>query len=419
MNKELKYFRKIAKIAVKYSEKKKDYDFNELNQDIKELAEFSHYLEGVIYNAESGRNGLIANALEKMRNIESCIANLPSRQAAVQSSEQPENGWMDKKGICRKYGLKMNTLNSKLKKTDVKSKRDGHRKLYLVDDSIGEQLKSPQKISESLGKDWMTVKQISGKYKIGGATFYNKIRQIEVETRKIGKKKFYHVTEDVEDRLKVDLEGYVTKNEMLKKCRLSPATFYKRAERHNISLETKKAGNTLWIKMLNPEQISLLQQRLKEKAVDNPSGYVSQQELLQKCGLSYTALRSRLKSYSIPYETKKIGKRLFFKEFGPVEIKLLKHKKLKDEKIGEIRQSIESGREIKRIPKFKNHIDLDSLNKKLGTTDGKILEMMDELDIKPAFRGHNERKITYFRNKDIRKFREFLEAKKGEENKRD
>jgi hypothetical protein len=193
--------------------------------------------------------------------------------------------------------------------------------------------------------NWMGLKAISEKYQISSATAYQRLVRLSPQKRRLGKNIEYVISDDIAKQLQLD----------------------GRSLRYEANAENRARKQ------------AEIEYKIREKR-----GYMPVKKLLKRCHLTVLAtLYHRLKQYGINYETKKIGKRLFFKKPSTEQIRLLRHRKLKYESIEGIKNSILN--KVRKPRTLPGHVRLEDINRYLGTTDGIILGFMTELGINPHF----------------------------------
>ena len=323
MNKDLKYFKSIAKIASDYS--KGDYsDLKGLNNALNEIKKFSHYLEGIVNDMEKGKDVMIGDMLKKLENMKSSYSQQPSElsQAIAQPVPAVQGDWMSKKDACRKYDLSGTTFDKKTRGY-AETRKSGRRVEYLITEDMEKKLKTDLR---------------SLRYK--------------------GKNEANEVNADKNSGLVKQLlsNGYISRKELAKKCNVTAAGIDYRMKTHNIKLEKKEVGHSVYYKQPSDKELSLLKGSAEPQ---NLEGYIPKNEMLKKVKLTDVSFYSRAKAYKIDLETKRIGLKLYFKELKPFEAELIKHRKLKCETIDGIKKKIQekmSGMDSAENAKLKKKI---------------------------------------------------------------
>ena len=228
--------------------------------------------------------------------------------------------------------------------------------------------------------NWMNIEDACAKYRLSKSTFYTKVRGF-VETRVSNRSVEYLITDYVKKILKTDLRSLMY-------------TDSKNKYKENVKFDLK--------------------------------GYMPKHDVIKKCGTDLRTILRRLKRYNIPFETKRIGHKLYFKEFTPLEFRLLMYRNLKSEDIKAVFEEKQNTKLYKKepskedkekkseIPTLEGCIRLEDLNKKIGTTDGIICGFISKLKIKPKFVNTPEGKDPQFEKKYIKIFKNLLQVEKEE-----
>jgi hypothetical protein len=221
MNKELKYFKSIAKLAIKYSEKQSP-EISELKNDIKALKEGYKHLEGIVESVEElidRKNDAIINELTlRQKNLESnyeILIKQSDKSPAYGPEGLKEYSSAQLQKIC---GYKSaQTLYNRFKSNSLnpKKRKIGNKVLYrLSSEDLNILRQRKGKLKEE--KDplvhsggYESLKAILKELDISSATFYRKFKgyklkpKIKSESHKLS----YCFTKEDKEKLRQDCRG--------------------------------------------------------------------------------------------------------------------------------------------------------------------------------------------------------------------
>lgn len=221
MNKELKYFKAIAQLAVKYSGKK-FYDISELKNDFKSLKEGYKHLEGIVESVEEmidmEMGHIIHDMILRQKNLENQYNDLVQQQAKSPQTQAPayaskiseelkEYTATDLQKIC---GYKSGqTLYNRIKTNnlDLKKRKEGLKVFYQVSADDLYVLKHGKNMSEAgapaHSKGYQSVQEILRELGISNFSFYTKLKACKLKplVKKEGRKSLYLLTREDKEKL--------------------------------------------------------------------------------------------------------------------------------------------------------------------------------------------------------------------------
>jgi len=222
MNKEIKYFRYLAKIALKYSGKP-DYDMSELKSDLMALKDGRKHLEGLVESVEGiidRRIGeIIHNMMIRQKNLESNYESLIQQKTKspvhAPSFEPPkgakEYSIAELQKICGyKSGQtlynRINNYNLKLNK-----RKEGLKVFWQISAEDLEKLKhGKSKLEESAdatnSKGYQSAKDVVKELDISYNTFLRKLKECKLKPgiKKEGRTILYLLTKKDKEKLSHD-----------------------------------------------------------------------------------------------------------------------------------------------------------------------------------------------------------------------
>lgn len=220
MNKELKYFKSIAKLAVKYSGKYSP-ELPELKNDLKALKEGYKHLEGIIESVEgmigARIDGMINDMTLRQNALESNYQALSQQQAespvpahAKVSKGADEYTASELQKIC---GYKSGqTLYNRIKSNnlDLKKRKEGNKVIYEVSSKELDVLRgssAPASAASEDKGDWYDTKGMMKALKISSyQTFVNraKANKIKIKTKRDGLKVLKYLPPEIIEKLSQD-----------------------------------------------------------------------------------------------------------------------------------------------------------------------------------------------------------------------
>jgi hypothetical protein len=239
MNKEIKYFKSIAKLAIKYS-KKQSYDISELKNDLKTLKDGYKHLEGIVESVEGlidlRMGDIIHDMILRQNTLESNYQALvqqqdksDQQQAKSPAHEIPEGlkeyTASELQKICKyRSGQtlynRISTSNLKLKK-----RKEGIKVFYQVSAEDLEILKhGKSKLTEATGatahsENYQSQKEILKELGISDMSFYRKLKvcKLKPQIKKEGRKILYLFTKEDKEKLSHDLRQHIPSTQVEKK----------------------------------------------------------------------------------------------------------------------------------------------------------------------------------------------------------
>jgi hypothetical protein len=240
MNKEIKYFKSIAKLAVKYSGKYSP-ELPELKNDLKALKEGYKHLEGIIESVEgmigARIDGIINDMALRQNALESNYQALSQQQKQAKQAKPAKHAAPAKEipGGLNEYtasklqkicGYKSGqTLYNRIKSNnlDLKKRKGGNKVIYEVsskelDVLRGSSAPAASAASEDKG-DWYDTKGMMKALKISSyQTFVNraKANKIKIKTKRDGLKVLKYLPPEIIEKLSHDGRGPAGKDSQAK-----------------------------------------------------------------------------------------------------------------------------------------------------------------------------------------------------------
>ena len=238
MNKEIKYFKSIAKLAVKYSGKYSP-ELPELKNDLKALKEGYKHLEGIIESVEGMIGARIDGIINDMTLRQNALESNYQALSQQQKQAKPAKHAAPAKEITKKpqeytaselqkmCGYKSGqTLYNRIKSNnlDLKKRKEGNKVIYEVsskelDVLRGSSAPAASAASDKGDGDWYDTKGMMKALKISSyQTFVNraKANKIKIKTKRDGLKVLKYLPPEIIEKLSHDGRGPAGKDSQAK-----------------------------------------------------------------------------------------------------------------------------------------------------------------------------------------------------------